>query len=180
MKKRNMKSFLIYIIGISGSGKTTISVELEKKLRERGIRRLQFIDGDVIREELNGIFGYTFEERIKNNRVVCVVASYLIRNGINIILAQVAPYEKIREQVRSFFQDSYVEVYVKCSPEECAKRDVKGHYTKAKCGKLENLNGFNEGYEIPSKSDIVVDTEIMSVDECVNTIVAYLEEKYGV
>lgn len=175
-----MNPFFVYIIGISGSGKTTIASNLEKKLRERGVNQLQFIDGDVIREELKGIFGYTFEERIKNNRVVCVVASYLIRNGISIILAQVAPFEKIREQVRSFFEDSYVEVYVKCSFEECAKRDVKGYYAKAKSGRLENLNGFNEIYEIPDKSDVVVDTEIMSVDECVDTIIAYLEEKYGV
>ena len=71
-------------------------------------------------------FGYGFEERMKNNKAVCVVASYLIRNGISVILAQVAGYEAIRRQVREHFPDSYIEVYVKCSVEECARRDVKG------------------------------------------------------
>jgi len=175
-----MKPFFIYLIGISGSGKTTIAIELEKRLQNRRIEKLQFIDGDVIRDELSNIFGYTFEERMKNNKVVCVVASYLIRNGISVILTQVAAYKKMRDQVRSFFNDSYVEVYVKCSAKECARRDVKGYYNNAKDGKMNNLNGFNDEYEVPQNSSVIVDTEKMSVEECVDRIMEYLEINYGV
>ena len=175
-----MKPFFIYLIGISGSGKTTIAIELEKRLQNRGIEKLQFIDGDVIRDELSNIFGYTFDERMKNNKVVCVVASYLIRNGISVILTQVAAYKKMRDQVRSFFSDSYVEVYVKCSEKECARRDVKGYYNNAKDGKMNNLNGFNDEYEVPQNSSVIVDTEKMSVEECVDRIMEYLEINYGV
>ncbi len=175
-----MKPFMLYIIGLSGSGKTTIATELEKRLRSKGVEQLQFIDGDVIREELDGLFGYTFEERIKNNKVVCVVAGYLIKNGINVILAQVGGYEKMREQVRGHFPGSYVEVFVKCSVDECARRDVKGYYKKVKNGEMKNLNGSNDSFEIPKNSDIIVDTETMSVQECVDVILSYLEQNYGV
>ncbi len=176
-----MKPFIIFMVGISGSGKTTISKELEKRLRERGMEHLQFIDGDVIRDEFGGIFGYTFEERMRNNRAVCVVSSYLLRNDISVILAQVGAYQKMREQVRSFFPTQYIEVYVKCSVEECARRDVKGYYKKLENGEMENLNGSNDTYEIPQHSDVVVDTEKLTVGECVEEIIRCLEAKgYGV
>ena len=172
-----MKPFLIYFIGISGSGKTTIASRLTEKLRIRGLDKLQFIDGDVIRSELDGLFGYTFEERMKNNRVVCVVASYLIRNGINVILAQVAGYEAIRKQVKQYFPESYIEIYVKCSVEECARRDVKGYYRDVKCGKMKNLNGSDSQFEEPTDCDLIIDTEKVSCEEAVKMVINYLEEK---
>lgn len=170
------KPFMLYFIGISGSGKTTIATALEKRMKGSGVEKLQFIDGDEIRSELGDLFGYTYEERMKNNKVVCVVAKYLVNNGINVILAQVAGHERMREQVREHFPKEYLEVYIRCSEEECARRDVKGYYKKAKEGRMNNLNGVNDTFEVPLHSDIVVNTEKTSVEEAVDIIIEYMVE----
>ena len=171
-----MKPFMMYLIGISGSGKTTIASKVTEELNRRGVGKLQFIDGDVIRSELKGLFGYTFEERMKNNRVVCVVADYLIRNGISVILAQVAGHQNMRDQVRGHFPENYIEVYVKCSVEECTRRDVKGYYNKVKDGKMENLNGVNAEFDEPHNSDIVINTEELTEEEATRVVIDYLEK----
>lgn len=175
------KNFMIYMIGRSGSGKTTISAILEDKLNSMGKRNLQVIDGDVIRQQFGDIFGYTREERLKCNRVVRVVVQYLLDNDISVILTQVAPYQEIRDLVREQFSEEYVEVYVKCSYEECARRDVKGFYKKQQCGSLNNLNGANDVYEIPENSNVVIDTEREDVSAAADKIIEYLKEsKYGI
>lgn len=174
-----MKKFLIYMIGTSGSGKTTIATALEKELNKRGITTLEFIDGDVIRQEFGEIFGHSFEERMKCNQVVRVVVKYLLNNNISVILAQVAAYEAMRKKVREVFPDHYIEIYVKCSYEECARRDVKGYYAKQKKGEMKNLNGANDKFEIPLNSDLVIDTEQETVESAIKKIIIYLEKNYG-
>lgn len=171
-----MKNFMMYMVGISGSGKTTIAKALEAELQRRGKCKFQFIDGDVVRAEFGGIFGYTYEERMKCNRATCVVSKYLIQNDVSVILAQVGAYEKMREQVRNNFKDNYIEIYVKCSYEECARRDVKGYYAKQKRGEMDNLNGANDTFEVPEHSNIVIDTEKTSVEAAVEIIISYLED----
>ncbi|MDE6844708.1 MAG: adenylyl-sulfate kinase [Lachnospiraceae bacterium] len=174
------KNFMIYMVGRSGSGKTTIANALEEELKTRGMQRLQVIDGDVIRKQFGDIFGYTYEERMKCNQAVCVVVKYLLENNISVILSQVAAYQEMRKKTRETFQEAYIEVYVQCSYEECARRDVKGYYKKHRNGEMKNLNGANDTYEIPQDSDIVIDTEKESVSEAVQRIMAYLEEQgYG-
>lgn len=178
-----MKKFMIYMVGISGSGKTTIATALEKEIKHRMDLKIQFIDGDVIRSEFGNIFGFSREERMKCNQAVRVVIKYLIRNHISVILAQVGAYEAMRNNVRNDFckEADYIEVYVKCSLEECARRDVKGYYKKLQSGEMENLNGVDDIYEIPQHSDIVIDTEKETVSEAVQKIMAYLKEKgYGI
>lgn len=172
-----MKPFIMYIVGISGSGKTTIASTLTEVLRGKGIRNLQFIDGDDIRRELGGLFGYTFEERMKNNRVVCVIADYLVRNNINVILAQVGGYQAMRDQVKECVGGEYIEVYIKCSLEECKRRDVKGYYKKVQDNELDNLNGSNASFEVPSNCDLVIDSEKTNVDDAVAQILDLLKLK---
>lgn len=175
------KKFMMYMVGRSGSGKTTIANELEKRLRKQGAQNLQVIDGDVIREQFGGIFGYTQEERLKCNQAVRVVVKYLLDNDISVILAQVAAYEEMRSLVRNQFEKHYIEVYIKCSYEECARRDVKGYYQKQKNGQLNNLNGADDIYEVPRNSEIVIDTENETVCRAVDKIMEYLEvNNYGV
>ena len=175
------KKFMIYMVGRSGSGKTTIANALEERMRKQGYNNLQVIDGDIIREQFGGVFGYTREERLKCNQAVRVVVKYLLDNNISVILAQVAPYKEIRNLVKTQFEKEYIEVYIKCSYEECARRDVKGYYQKQRNGLMDNLNGANDIYEIPLRSDIVVDTENETVCEAVDKIMAYLERNgYGI
>lgn len=175
------KKFMMYMVGRSGSGKTTLAKALAEELRGRGARYLQVIDGDVIREQFGSIFGYTYEERMRCNQAVRVVVQYLMDNGISVILSQVAAYEEMRRKVREQFEKDYIEVYVKCSYEECARRDVKGYYKMQKNGEMKNLNGADDIYEVPQNSDIVVDTEVETISEAVQKIVSYLKEKeYGV
>lgn len=175
------KVFMVYMVGRSGSGKTTIANALADKLQEEGIKHLQVIDGDIIRRQFGDIFGYTYEERMKCNQIVRVVIQYLLDNGISVILAQVAPYEEMRAKVREQFQEKYIEIFIRCSYEECSRRDVKGYYQKQKSGEMANLNGADDVYEIPVNSDIVIDTEKESVSEAVQTIIRYLRETgYGI
>lgn len=171
------KSFCLYMIGISGSGKTTIATALEQELKNRTSKKIQFIDGDVIRSEFGEIFGHTYDERMKCNRVVRVVVKYLVQNEISVILAQVGAYEAMRRYMRQDFGNvtDYVEIYIKCSLEECMKRDVKGYFKKQKEGLMENLNGANDVYEIPSNSEIVIDTENTSVNDAVSIIIEHLK-----
>ncbi len=171
------KKFMIYMIGRSGSGKTTIAKALEAELRKKEMTNLQVIDGDEIRQQFGDSFGYTYEERMKCNRAVCVVIKYLLDNDISVILSQVGAYEKMRQKVQERFSDEYIEVYVKCSYEECKRRDVKGYYKKQQNGQMESLNGADDVYEIPQYSDITIDTEKDTVAEAVQKIVTYLEER---
>lgn len=168
---------MIYLIGTSGSGKTTLGNALEQELRRMEYKHLQFIDGDVIRRQFGGIFGYTYEERMRCSQAVNVVIKYLLDNQISVILAQVGAYENMRQKVRDMAGNHYIEVYVKCSYEECARRDVKGYYQRLQKGEMENLNGANDIFEVPESSDIVVETEIETVEESVGKVMGYLKEK---
>lgn len=171
------KKFMMYLVGLSGSGKTTIAEALEKELKIRKKDcRLQVIDGDVIRGQFGDVFGYTYEERMKCNQAVRVVVQYLLDNDVSVILTQVAAYEEMRSKVREQFEDEYIEVYVKCSQEECARRDVKGYYQKQKNGEMHNLNGTDDVYEVPQNSNIVIDTERETVAKAVEKIISYLKE----
>lgn len=173
------KNFMIYMVGISGSGKTTIAEALEREIRRRSDIKMQFIDGDIIRAQFGDAFGYTYEERMKCNRAVRVVVRYLLQNDISVILAQVGAYEIVRQNVRkdcSALAD-YIEIYVKCSVEECSRRDVKGYYKKQRAGDLDNLNGTNDKFEIPENAELVIDTEKISVEKAVDSIIHYLESK---
>lgn len=175
------KVFMMYIIGRSGSGKTTIANTLETELRNAGLQHLQIIDGDIIRMQFGDIFGYSYEERMKCNQVVRVVVQYLINNSVSVVLTQVGAHKEMRHKMKEQFRNNYIEVYVKCSYEECAKRDVKGYYKKQMEGKITNLNGVDGTFDIPTDSDIVIDSEKETVSEAVQKIITYLkEQEYGI
>lgn len=170
--------FMMYLVGTSGSGKTTIANALETEIRKRMPDfRLQVIDGDVIRSQFGDVFGYTYDERMKCNKIVRVVVQYLIDNDVSVILSQVGAYEEMRRKVREQFGTAYMEVYVQCSAEECARRDVKGYYKKLENGEMENLNGADDLFEVPQNCSLIVDTEKQTVEESTGTIIRFLEEK---
>jgi adenylyl-sulfate kinase len=170
------RGFTIWFTGLSGAGKTTISDAIEPLLRERGITKIEKLDGDVVRTNLSKGLGFSKEDRDTNIRRIGWVAEVLSRNGVCVIASAISPYRDIRDEVRGKIGD-FVEVFVKCSIPELTKRDVKGLYEKALKGEIANFTGISDPYEEPLNPEVTVDTEAESLDESVNKVLATLEQK---
>lgn len=170
----NNHGVCIWLTGLSGAGKTTISIPVVEKLRERGYR-VQRLDGDVVRDKLTPDLGFSKEDRDKNIERVTFVAGLLVQHGVITVCAFISPYRAERQYVRQETND-FVEVFVKCPLDVCEERDVKGLYAKARTGEIKNFTGISDPYEEPENAEIVVDTSQMTLEEEVDTIIAYLRE----
>jgi adenylylsulfate kinase len=167
------KGFTLWLTGLSGAGKTTIAVELENQLRERGLY-IERLDGDTVREGLTRDLGFSKEDRDKNIERVTFVAKLLSRNGVGTIASFISPYREARQNVRQN-TTNFIEVYVNAPLDVCASRDVKGLYAKAFAGELKGFTGVNDPYEAPESPEITVHTDRESLEESVAKIVDYLE-----
>jgi len=155
--QKNQKAKVIWLTGLSGSGKSTIANALEKKLFSLGMHAY-VLDGDNMRLGLNKDLGFTREDRAENVRRVSEVALTLYDAGLVVIVALVSPYAEDRAQAKSLFPDGdFAEVWVKTSAEVCAERDPKGLYKKAAAGELPNLTGVGQDYEAPVTASVVLD-----------------------
>jgi len=168
------QGFTVWFTGLSGAGKTTLTHRLEAILKERG-HKVEVLDGDVVRTNLSKGLGFSKEDRDINILRIAFVAHLLSRNGVAAITAAISPYRDIRDQARQQI-GQFVEVYVRCSIEELTRRDVKGLYAKALRGEIANFTGVSDPYEEPLNPEVTVDSELESVDESLNKIVARLEE----
>src|SRR5215212_2326231 len=173
------KGFTLWFTGLSGAGKTTISEILEKQLRERG-SKLEILDGDIVRENLSKGLGFSKEDRDINIRRIAFVADLLSRNGVVAITAAISPYREIRDEARATHGDRFVEIYVKASVGECARRDVKGLYEKAFKGEIKEFTGVSDPYEPPYYPKDAANTENESVEESAGKVLAYVESRAGV
>jgi len=173
------KGFTLWFTGLSGAGKTTISEIVERELRARG-SRVEVLDGDVVRENLSKGLGFSKEDRDTNIRRIAFVADLLSRNGVPVITAAISPYREIRDEARVLMGDRFVEIYVKASVDECARRDVKGLYEKAFRGEIKEFTGVSDPYEPPLDPEVVVDTEVESPEESAGKVLAYLDSRVGV
>lgn len=170
------KSVILWFTGLSGSGKSTISVALEKELFKRNIHTYR-LDGDNIRHGLNNNLGFTPEDRTENIRRIGEVAKLMVDAGLITLTAFISPYEEDREQVRQLVeQDEFVEVYVKASLDTCEERDPKGLYKKARLKEIKDFTGIDSPYEAPKNPEIIVNTDELTVEQSVEKIVHYLEE----
>ncbi|MBF9297841.1 adenylyl-sulfate kinase [Mammaliicoccus sciuri] len=175
-ERNGHKSVVIWFTGLSGSGKSTISVALEKALFEQNITSYR-LDGDNIRHGLNQNLGFSPEDRKENIRRIGEVGKLMVDAGVVTMTAFISPYEEDRNTVRDILEDGeFIEVFTKCSLDECEARDPKGLYKKARSGEIKEFTGINAPYEEPSNPEIVIDTENESVEESVEKIVAYLKE----
>ena len=170
------RGFTIWFTGLSGAGKTTIADALEPMLRERGITKLEKLDGDVVRTHLSKGLGFSKEDRDTNIRRIGWVAQVLTRNGVCVLASAISPYREIRDENRRDIGD-FVEVYVKCSIPELTRRDVKGLYEKALKGEIANFTGISDPYEEPLNPEVTVDTESESLEESVAKVLSILEER---
>ncbi|QGH36614.1 adenylyl-sulfate kinase [Gracilibacillus salitolerans] len=174
-RQNDHQSPVLWFTGLSGSGKSTITVELEKALFEKGIRSYR-LDGDNIRHGLNNNLGFSPEDRKENIRRIGEVAKLLNDAGLITLTAFISPYREDRDNVRNLLADGdFIEVYVKCSLESCEARDPKGLYQKARAGEIKGFTGIDAPYEEPEQPELVIDTENKSVDEAVAEIIEYLE-----
>jgi adenylyl-sulfate kinase len=167
--------FTVWFTGLSGAGKTTIADAIEPILRERGITKLEKLDGDVVRTHLSKGLGFSKEDRDTNIRRIGWVAEVLTRNGVCVLASAISPYREIRDEVRANV-GNFVEVYVSCSIEELTRRDVKGLYEKALKGEIANFTGVSDPYEAPLNPDVMVDSETEDLEESVAKVLAKLEE----
>jgi len=171
------KSGLVWFTGLSASGKSTIAHAVEKELHDRGIRTY-VLDGDNVRHGLNSNLGFSPEDRKENIRRIGEVAKLMADAGIVVFTAFISPYREDRDTVRTLFEgDHFYEVFVKCSLEECEKRDPKGLYKKARAGIIKNYTGISSPYEEPLAPELVVDTEHLTIEESVNQVIDFLCEK---
>jgi adenylylsulfate kinase len=171
------KSAIIWFTGLSGSGKSTISVALESSLYRQGIRTYR-LDGDNIRHGLNRNLGFSQADRRENIRRIGEVSKLMIDAGLFTLTAFISPYHEDRDQVRQLVEsDEFIEVYVKASIETCEERDPKGLYKKARLGEIKDFTGIDAPYEEPNNPDVVIDTDQLNIEESVEHILSYLKKE---
>jgi adenylylsulfate kinase len=169
--------FALWFTGLSGSGKSTIAHLVGPELDRRGLL-VEYLDGDTVRTHLSKGLGFSKEDRDTNIERIGWVASRLTRHGATVIAAAISPYEETRRKARALVEEfaPFVEVHVKASVEECARRDVNGLYAKAFAGEIKGFTGVDDPYEEPTSPEIVVDTEATDEDEAAALVIAKLEE----
>lgn len=171
---KNQKPAVLWMTGLSGSGKSTIANIVEKKLARMN-RHTFLLDGDNVRHGLNKDLGFTDADRVENIRRVGEVAKLMTDAGLIVITAFISPFRSEREMVRSMMQPSeFIEVFVDTPLAEAEKRDVKGLYAKARAGELKNFTGIDSPYEAPDVPEIRIDTTAMTPDEAADLIIAKL------
>jgi len=174
-KVNGNKGCIVWLTGLSGSGKSTVAVALEKTLWSRGVRSY-ILDGDNVRHGLNKNLGFSPADRTENIRRIGEVAKLFVDAGMVAITAFISPYRADRDQVRALMQPGdFVEVHVDCPVEVCEQRDVKGLYKKARAGEIKEFTGISAPYEAPSKPELTINTSGQTVEASALQILGYLE-----
>jgi adenylyl-sulfate kinase len=176
-EQKNQKPVMIWLTGLSGSGKSTIANQLDVYLFEKGFHTF-CLDGDNIRKGINNNLGFSEEDRKENLRRVAEIGKLMLDAGLICMGAFISPLKKDREIVKHIIGDhQFIEIYIDTPIEVCEKRDVKGLYAKARSGEIENFTGIDAPYEAPDKADIIIKTEELSVDEAVKKIINTLTNR---
>ncbi|WP_246628263.1 adenylyl-sulfate kinase [Paenibacillus oenotherae] len=172
------RSCALWLTGLSGSGKSTLAFALEKALFARKVSSY-VLDGDNIRHGLNQDLGFSPEDRKENIRRIGEVSKLFVDAGLFVIAAFISPNEKDREMVREMFEpEDFLEIYIKCSLEECERRDPKGLYRKAREGKIPNFTGISAQYDVPAHPHIVIDTEHLTIEASIALLLEQLESRH--
>ena len=163
-------SVMIWFTGLSGSGKSTIAIALERELHKRGLL-CRILDGDNIRAGINNNLGFSEADRVENIRRIAEVSKLFIQTGIITIAAFISPSNEIREMAASIIgKEDFLEIYVNTPIEECERRDVKGLYAKARRGEIKDFTGVSAPFEAPLHPALSLDTSVLTVEESVNRL----------
>ena len=171
---KNQKPCCIWLTGLPCSGKSTLARVLEKRLFKK-YKHTYLLDGDILRDGLNRDLGFTEADRAENIRRVAEVARLMVDAGLVVIASFISPYNAERLMARSLFAEGeFIEIYVSTPLSECEARDVKGLYAKARRGELKNFTGIDSAYEVPENPELILNTQLHSIDECVEKILALI------
>lgn len=171
------KTIIIWFTGLPSSGKSTIANALESELYDLGVRSY-VLDGDNVRQGLNKDLGFSPGDRTENIRRFGEVAKLMKDAGNIPITAVISPYASDRQSARDIVKEGdFIEIYVKCPVAVCEERDPKGLYKKARNGEIKDFTGVDAPYEEPRNPELVLETDKLSLEECVNTILDYLANK---
>lgn len=168
-KERLLKqrSVMVWFTGLSGSGKSTIAIALERELHARGLL-CRILDGDNIRSGINNNLGFSPEDRVENIRRIAEVSKLFIDTGVITIAAFISPNNDLREMASSIIgKENFLEIYVSTPIEECERRDVKGLYAKARKGDIKDFTGVSAPFEEPVHPALKLDTSVLSLQESV-------------
>jgi len=175
-KLLGQRGAVVWLYGMSGSGKSTIANAAEKVLHQQG-RMTTILDGDNLRTGLNQHLGFSDDDRRENIRRVAHVAKIFAQQGIVTLVSVITPRQELRDLARDIIGSDYYEVFVKASYDLCEKRDVKGLYAKAATGEIENFTGKDSQFEEPSKPDLIIETEGQEVADSVTTLLDAVHSK---
>ncbi len=168
---------MLWFTGLSGSGKSTVAIALERELQKRGLL-CRILDGDNIRSGINANLGFSEEDRRENIRRVAEVAKLFVDTGIITIAAFVSPTEELRQLAESIIgKDDFKEIYISTPLAECERRDVKGLYARARRGEVKNFTGISAPFEAPQHPALSLDTSALSLEESVKRLLDFLGVK---
>lgn len=171
------RGMMLWFTGLSGSGKSTVAIALERELHNRHLL-CRILDGDNIRSGINNNLGFSADDRVENIRRIAEVGKLFVDTGIITIAAFISPNNQLREMAADIIgRDNFVEVFVSTPLEECEKRDVKGLYAKARRGEIKNFTGISAPFEAPVNPDITLDTSKLPVEESVKILLDYILPK---
>ena len=173
-KLLNQRSIVIWITGLSGSGKTTVAKGLELELHKRGYLT-KLLDGDNVRTGINNNLRFTEEDRKENIRRIAEVSKLFMKAGVILINCFISPTKEIRDQAREIVgEKDFFEIFVNTSLEICEERDIKGLYAKARAGLIKNFTGIDSPYEEPENPAVEIKTEEQNIDESVQHVLKVL------
>lgn len=171
---KNQRGVTVWFTGLSGAGKTTIRMAVEKELRAQGCK-VEVLDGDIVRENLTKGLGFSKADRDENIRRIGFVAQLLTRNEVVVLVSAISPYRAIRDEVRGKIGD-FVEIFVNAPLTVCEERDVKGLYKKARAGEIKQFTGIDDPYEPPLQPEVECRTDQETLEESTAKVLAFLRE----
>lgn len=171
------RSVMVWFTGLSGSGKSTVAIALERELHQRGLL-CRILDGDNIRSGINNNLGFSPEDRVENIRRIAEVSKLFVDTGIITIAAFISPNNDLREMASSIIgKDNFLEIFISTPIEECERRDVKGLYAKARKGEIKEFTGISAPFEAPVNPALMLDTSVLSLEESVQKLLELILPK---
>ena len=176
-KRNGHRGLVIWLTGLSGSGKSTIANELNTRFFHQN-KHSVILDGDNTRLGINHDLGFTNADRTENNRRVAEIAKLFMESGNIVICSFISPFQNDRDLSKQIIgNENYVEVFVDCSLEACENRDVKGMYKQARKGELESFTGISSPYEIPTNPQLILQTEELNLQQCADLLLNTISER---